>query len=117
MLLCRGCHFSFTKAQMEGNHQSAHGINGFGDKEGKMRDIRDDLEERAKICQEQIKTVCAQFEVRVQQLQRERDARVSDLKGARAMLERLMQFENNLTGNVLAQEPSLAERIKAVNAN
>jgi hypothetical protein len=56
-------------------------------------------------------------EVRVQQLQRERDARVFDLKGARAMLERLMQFENNLTGNVLAQEPSLAERIKAVNAN
>ena len=62
-------------------------------------------------------TVCAQFEVRAQQLQRERDARVSDLKGARAMLERLMEFENNLTGNVLAQEPSLAERIKAANAN
>jgi hypothetical protein len=75
-----------------------------------MRDIRSDLDERTKLCQEQIKTVSAHFEMRAQQLQRERDARVSDLKDALAMIERLMQFENNLTGNVLAQQPSLALR-------
>jgi hypothetical protein len=81
-----------------------------------MRDIRSDLDERAHIIQEQVKVANAHFEKTVQRLQAERDARVSELKGALAMLERLMQFENNLTGNVLAQEPSLAERINAVNA-
>jgi hypothetical protein len=43
-----------------------------------MRDIRGDLEERA-ICQEQIKTAYAPFEMMAQQLQRERVMRESTI--------------------------------------
>ena len=42
-----------------------------------MRDIRSDLEERAHIIQEQVKVAYAHFERMAQQLQSERDARVS----------------------------------------
>ena len=45
-----------------------------------MRDIRSDLEER-------------HFEKVMQQLQHERTARVADLKGTLAMIDKLMQFE------------------------
>jgi hypothetical protein len=57
-----------------------------------------------------------------QQLQSERDARIADLKGSLAMIEKLIQFETGIMGNVLplgnapASHPSLADRMKAVNA-
>ena len=41
-----------------------------------MRDIRSDLEERAQIIEEQLKSAYGHFERAVQQLQHERDARV-----------------------------------------
>jgi hypothetical protein len=83
-----------------------------------MRDIRGDLEERASVCQEQIRATNAHFDQRMQQLQNERDARDEDLKSGLAMIERLMEFENRLAEKVvnlesLASRPSLAERIKA----
>ena len=88
-----------------------------------MRDIRSDLEVRAHIIQEQVRGVYAHFERMVQQLQSERDARVADLKGSLAMIEKLIQFEVGIMGNVvtlenaLASQPSLADRMKAVNAS
>jgi hypothetical protein len=84
-----------------------------------MRDIRSDLEERAHIIEEQLRAVYGHFERAVQQLQNERDARVSDLKGALAMIDKLMQFEAGVMDKVVTLEnpspsqPSLADRIKA----
>jgi hypothetical protein len=86
-----------------------------------MRDIRGDLQQRAKLCEEQIRIACAQFEHMVQQLHIERDNRVSDLKTALTMIERLMLFEETLMDNVVtletAAEPEqmLAERLRAAN--
>ena len=87
-----------------------------------MRDIRSDLEERAHIVQEQVRVAYAHFERMAQQLQSERDARMADLKGSLAMIEKLIQFETGIMGNVVplenapATQPSLADRMKAVNA-
>ena len=86
-----------------------------------MRDIRGDLEERASLCQEQIRAAHAAFESMVHQLQRERDARIGDLRSVHEMIERLMDFENSHMGNVVTlqsapgQHVTLAERIKAAN--
>ena len=87
-----------------------------------MRDIRGDLEERANIIQEQLKASYAHFEKMVLQLQRERVARVADLNQTLVMLEKLMQFESGVMDNVVTLEnlpstqPSLVDRIRAVNA-
>ena len=86
-----------------------------------MRDIRSDLEERAHIIQEQVRVAYAHFERMAQQLQSERDARMADLKGSLAMIEKLIQFETGIMGNVVPLEnaptshASLADRMKAVN--
>ena len=86
-----------------------------------MRDIRSDLEERAHIVQEQVRVAYAHFERMAQQLQSERDARIADLKGSLAMIEKLIQFETGIVSNVVklenapASQPSLADRIKAAN--
>ena len=86
-----------------------------------MRDIRSDLEERAHIIQEQVRVAYAHFERMAQQLQSERDARIADLKGSLAMIEKLIQFETGIVSNVVklenapASQPSLADRMKAVN--
>jgi hypothetical protein len=85
--------------------------------ERSMRDIRGDLQERANVCQEQIRATHAHFDQRMQQLQNERDMRLEDLKSGLAMIERLMEFENRLADKVVnlesAAHPSLADRIKA----
>jgi hypothetical protein len=84
-----------------------------------MRDIRDDLQERADACQDQIRAACNHFDRMVQQLQSERDMRVADLKSGLALVERLMKFEDSLMGNVVpmatpsAPPLSLSNRIKA----
>ena len=51
-----------------------------------MRDIRSDLQQRANLCEEQIRTACAHFEAMVQRLQSERDMRIADLKSGLAWL-------------------------------
>ena len=45
-----------------------------------MRDIRNDLQERGRLIEDQISASYAQFEKMIEQLQTERDGRVSDLK-------------------------------------
>ena len=83
-----------------------------------MRDIRSDLEERAQIIQEQLRGTNAHFEKMMQQLQHERDARVADLKGTLAMIDKLMQFESGAMDKVVtlehpaASQPSLADRMR-----
>ena len=86
-----------------------------------MRDIRGDLEERASLCQEQIRVAHSHFETMIQQLQRERDTRIADLKSLLGMVERLIEFENGNVGTVVTlpgsavQHLTLADRIKAAN--
>ena len=87
-----------------------------------MRDIRDDLQERAKLCEEQIRMVCSRFDQMVQQMQNERDAKIADLKSGLAMIHKLVEFENKLMGKVVplpnasTPPPSLIERIRAANS-
>ena len=85
-----------------------------------MRDIRGDLEERAKTYQEQIKTAYAQFEMMAQQLQGERDARITNLKSLLMMVQKVIEFEESHMGKVVTlpstsvQHMTLAERMAAV---
>jgi len=86
-----------------------------------MRDIRNDLQERADLARDQIKAVDAQFQRMVEQLRHEHDAKIADLKGALAMIAKLMEFENRLSDKVVTLEnealrPSLPDRRKAVSA-
>ena len=83
-----------------------------------MRDIRNDLQERADLAQDQIRAADAQFHRMVEQLRQEHDAKIADFKGALAIIVKLMEFENRHADNVVnlenpAPRPSLADRIKA----
>ena len=58
-----------------------------------MRDIRSDLQERATLVDEQIRAAVAHFEKTIQQLQAERDERITDLNSGLAMIAKFMEFE------------------------
>ena len=66
-----------------------------------MRDIRIDLQERARLIEEQISASYAQFEKMIEQLQSERESRVSELKSELAALSKLMEVEHRRMANVL----------------
>jgi hypothetical protein len=82
-----------------------------------MRDIRSDLQERVRLIEDQISTSYAQFEKMIEQLQSEREARVSELKAELSVLGKLMEVEHRRMANVLplqtpaAPEVSLADFI------
>ena len=81
-----------------------------------MRDITSDLEERAQAINEQIQGAYGWFERMVQQLERQRDEQISELKEVHATLNKLIQFENASINNVVPLEnpqASLIERIRA----
>ena len=64
-----------------------------------MRDIRNDLQERADIVQDQIKAAAVHFDRMVAQLRNEHDARVADSKACLAMIAKLMEFEERHVAN------------------
>jgi len=66
-----------------------------------MRDIRIDLQERARLIEEQISASYAQFEKMIEQLQSERESRVSELKSELAALSKLMEVEHGCMADVL----------------
>jgi hypothetical protein len=70
-----------------------------------MRDIRNDLLERADLAQDQIKDADAHFGRMVQQLQNEYDASVADLKSCLAMIAKMMEFEERHVVNLSADPP------------
>ena len=81
-----------------------------------MRDITNDLEERAQAINDQIQGAYGWFEKMVQQLERQRDQQVAELKEVHATLTRLMHFENASINNVVPLETShgsLLDRIRA----
>jgi hypothetical protein len=58
-----------------------------------MRDIRNDLQDRVKFIEEQINAASAQFEKMIEQLQSERDGRVTELKAELAAIGKLLEAE------------------------
>lgn len=82
-----------------------------------MRDIRNDLQDRVRLIEDQISSSYAQFEKMIEQLQSEREARVSELKAELSALGKLMEVEHRRMANVLplqapaATEVSLADFI------
>ena len=76
-----------------------------------MRDIRNDLKERANLIDEQIKVAYAHFENAIQQLKTEREAKIADLQSGIAMIAKFMEFEERFLANVsppAAHSPLLA---------
>ena len=65
-----------------------------------MRDIRGDLQERAKILDEQIKSARDQFDGLIAQLKQEHDSKVEDLKAEVDAVKLLMGFEHRRLSNV-----------------
>lgn len=59
-----------------------------------MRDIRNDLTQRARLVEEQIAAAYGQFEQRLEQLQTERDGRVAELQSEMAALSKLIELEH-----------------------
>ena len=70
-----------------------------------MRDIRVDLQERARLIEDQISVAYAQFEKLIEQLQAEREGRVSELKSELSALGKLMEAEHRRMANVLPLAP------------
>ena len=64
-----------------------------------MRDIRSDLEERAKLIDAEISAAFAHFEKVLAQVQGERDARVAELKSDLETVRKLMEVEHRGIGN------------------
>ncbi len=58
-----------------------------------MRDIRGDLQDRATLVEERIKAQEAQFENLIEQLKKEQDTRLTDLRGELEAVNRLMELE------------------------
>ena len=71
-----------------------------------MRDIRSDLQERATLIDDQIRAAVAHFDKTIQQLQRERDARIADLKAGLAMIDKFMEFEERFLRNTSPVTPA-----------
>jgi hypothetical protein len=80
-----------------------------------MRDIRSDLNERAKIVQGQIKAAYAHFEKVMQQMQSERDARIAELTETLGMINKLMQFESGIEDKVVTLPHAPAANPPAAN--
>ena len=69
-----------------------------------MRDIRSDLEERANLIQAQVKAAYTHFEKVMQQMQVERDAKITELTETLAMINKVMQFESGIGDKVVTLE-------------
>ena len=85
-----------------------------------MRDIRNDLQERADLIHDRIKAAAVHFERMVEQLRNEHDARVADLKVSLAMMAKLMEFEERHVANTSpdsapspsSQHANLAQKLR-----
>ena len=85
-----------------------------------MRDIRGDLQERVNLCEEQMRAAMTHFEQKAQQVQDDMEHRVGELRSVFAIIEKLMDFENSVAGEVVPMEgqpiPTLSDRIRAAGA-
>jgi hypothetical protein len=65
-----------------------------------MRDIRNDLQDRAILLEEQINAADAQFESLVEQLRTEHESRIEDLKAEFEAVSRLLEVEQRRLANI-----------------
>jgi hypothetical protein len=65
-----------------------------------MRDIRGDLQERAKLIDAQINSAYAHFDKVLEQLESERDGKVAELKSELAAVSKLMEAEHRRIGSL-----------------
>ena len=87
-----------------------------------MRDIRNDLQERADLIHDQIKAAAVHFERMVEQLRNEHDAKVANSKMCLAMIAKLIEFEERHVPNASpdsapspsSQNASLAQKLRRV---
>jgi polyhydroxyalkanoate synthase len=70
--------------------------------QNQMRDIRGDLQERAKSLEEQAKAARDQFDGLIEQLQQEHRSQIEDLKSDLDAVKLLMDFEHRRLGSVTA---------------
>jgi hypothetical protein len=68
-----------------------------------MRDIRDDLKERIRVVETQMRGTQGLFEEQVEQLKRQRDRRLAELKIEIDTLHRVMQREQQRSSSPTAQ--------------
>ena len=68
--------------------------------QNQMRDIRSDLQERAKMLDEQIKVARDQFDGLIAQLMQEHDSKVESLKAELDAVKLLMGFEQRRLGSL-----------------
>lgn len=68
--------------------------------QAQMRDIRGELQERAKMLDEQIKAAQDQFDGLVEQLKQEHDSKVENLKTELDAVQLLMSFEQRRQGSL-----------------
>ncbi len=68
--------------------------------QNQMRDLRGDLQERAKILEEQTKAARDQFDGLIEQLKQEHDSKIEDLKAELDAVKLLMDFEYRRLGSV-----------------
>ena len=68
-----------------------------------MRDIRDDLQDRVNLCEEQIRASLTHFEQKAQQLA-EMEHSVGELRSVFATIETPIHFEKSVAGNVVTLE-------------
>ena len=73
-----------------------------------MRDIRGDLQERVKATKEEVQSINADYEKKIEQLQKERDAKVAKAKMKVEMISKLIEFENEDVGKVPSVAPPAA---------
>jgi hypothetical protein len=64
-----------------------------------MRDIRGDLQERGNEIEQQMNAAQCQFEQLLEQLKREQDSKVGDLKAQLAVVNKVMEIEHRLLGS------------------
>ena len=76
-----------------------------------MRDIRNDLTQRARLVEEQIATAYGQFEQRMEQLQAERDGRIAELQSELAALSRLIESEHRRISTEADQQRRLSNEM------
>ncbi len=67
-----------------------------------MRDIRNDLQDRANLLEEQINSAEAQFESLVEQLRAEHESRLADLRAEFDAVNRLLEVEQRRLANIPA---------------
>jgi hypothetical protein len=70
-----------------------------------MRDIRSDLQERFSAAEEEVRAVAVEYEKKIEQLLKERDAKVEKAKTKVDLLSKLIEFENEALSKVPSEAP------------